>query len=136
MKWSVNAAAKEFRVDRRTLNRALEAFGESVGNGARFHTQVICGALFGEREREQIRLLKADAELKEMDLHQQRKELVQMADVQTLLTEMLLPIRQRWLALPAECCAMVNPSDPQFAREALQRWVDESLPLVRSGLPK
>ena len=63
-------------------------------------------------------------------------ELVKMEEVTKLYTEALLPIRQRFLALPGECATRCNPSDAQFAREALQRWVDESLPLIREQLPK
>jgi hypothetical protein len=53
----------------------------------------------------------------------------------TLYGAALLPIRQRLLSMPTEVCADANPTDPQLAREVLQRWVDESLPMIRRGLP-
>lgn len=77
---------------------------------------------------------RARAALLEMEKHQLEGELVKLDEVQRLISRVLLPIRQRLNALPAECASQVNPTDPVFARAALQRWVDESLPMIRSKL--
>ena len=78
----------------------------------------------------------ADAKIREMTAGKLCGELVSLEEVALLFRESILPVRQRILALPAEACARCNPSDPQLAREALQRWVDESLPAIRKELPK
>lgn len=77
---------------------------------------------------------RARAALLEMEKRQLDGELVKLDEVQRLISRVLLPIRQRLNALPAECASQVNPTDPVFARQALQRWVDESLPMIRAKL--
>ena len=81
-----------------------------------------------------VRETRARAELLEMEKRQLDGELVKLEEVQKIITRTLLPIRQRMNALPAECASQCNPTDPVLARQALQRWVDESLPLIRSRL--
>lgn len=84
--------------------------------------------------REQIRATRAKADRQEREEKQAAGLLVPFEDVRRMYGAALMPIRQRLLALPAECATRANPTDPQFARDALQRWVDESLPLIRDAL--
>lgn len=60
--------------------------------------------------------------------------LVELAEVQRLYGEALMPIRQRLLALPNEAASRCNPTDPECARRALQLWLDDSLPMIRAGI--
>jgi len=59
-----------------------------------------------------------------------------LAEVQTIMRDCLLPVRQRLMALPSEVCNRANPTDPQLARDALQRWVDDAMPIIRNKLPQ
>lgn len=82
---------------------------------------------------EQTAFTRARRENEELELAEKRRDLVPMAEVDAKLVATFLPIRQRLMALPAEAAARCNPSDPQLAREALDRWVTDSLPLLRSS---
>lgn len=136
MKWTINKAAQEWGIDRRTLTIRLTGIGFTVGNGSKFHTRDISRAIVGELEREKILETQQRRMLLEMEVKERGAELVKMSEVEKVLTDTLLPVRQRLLALPAEAAARCNPSDPQFAREALQRWVDDSLPAIRDKFKK
>jgi hypothetical protein len=110
--------------------------GHELKKGSKFATREICTAVFGDSERERARLTRAQAEGEEMKNKERSGELVELDSIATVFRQCMLPVRQRLMALPAEACAHANPSDPQLAREALQRWVDESLPMIRMKLPK
>ena len=86
--------------------------------------------------KEQARLTKADAELREIELAQKKSEVVTLDEVATIANPVLLACRQRLNALPTEAGARCNPTDPLFAQQQLQAWVDRTLPLIREALPK
>jgi hypothetical protein len=78
----------------------------------------------------------AEANMREREDRQQAGELVDLQEVLDLIRRACLPISQRLRSLPADMATRCNPTDPVLAREALQRWVDDSLPLIRSQMPK
>jgi hypothetical protein len=131
MDWSLNRAAAEWNVDRRTLQKALEGIGVTVGRRTRYHTQEICKALFGDQERVKLRLLRAQADIQERKNAEAMRELVPIRELEEFLMGTLPPIRQRLLALPAEAAGKVNPSDPALAKAELERWLDMTLALMR-----
>jgi phage terminase Nu1 subunit (DNA packaging protein) len=136
MKWTIHKAAIEWGIDRRTLASRLSEAGFDVERGAEFHTQEITRAVVGDLERERTRLTRADADIREMEKRQKEGELVDLQEVLDLIRRACLPISQRLRSLPADMATRCNPTDPVLAREALQRWVDDSLPLIRSQMPK
>lgn len=149
--YSINALSEELRIDRRTLKKHLSGIPpakvegksklyrledarrviEGVGNAQ----DAFCD-LRSEQIRQQTRESQARADLLEIERAEKRRDLIPLAEVQAIVREAFLPVRQRFLALPAELCNRVNPTDPQFAREGLQHWVDEALRLVREELPQ
>lgn len=135
IRWTLLRASEEFGVTRETIRRGLRALGVDSADGT-FTTRQVHTAIAGDLDAERIRDTRASANLKEMDEAERRGELVAMSDVERLYTDCLLPIRQRFLALPAECAVLANPTDPTHAREQLQAWVDKSLPMIREKLPK
>jgi len=58
------------------------------------------------------------------------------AEVQTIMRNVLLPIRQHFLSLPSFAGHLCNPSDPELARKALQEWVETSMAIVREESQK
>lgn len=89
-----------------------------------------------DMEANRARLTKAEADIRELERQERLGALVSRDMVAKFIAEAFLSVRQRLLAMPSEACARANPTDPQLAREALQRWVDESLPILRKELPK
>lgn len=130
------AAAYEFAIPRATLRRKLNAAGIPIGDGELYTVAQIHSALMGSLESERIRETRARADLLELERSEKQRDLVPMGEVDTILVSTHLPIRQRLMALPSEAAARCNPTDPQIAREALDRWVTDSLPMLRAGIAK
>jgi hypothetical protein len=145
--YSVNALSEKLNTDRRTLKKHLAEIEPAAheNDSPLYRIEdaklVMKAAQEGqgglaELRRQRIREAKARAKLLEFEVKQKTGELVSMAEVQALFTAALLPVRQRLLAMPAECCTSANPTDPQHARAALQTWVDTALPMIREQLPQ
>ena len=136
IKWTLLRAATEFGVARETLRRGLRQLAIDVETDATYTTKQIFTALAGDLKTERIRETRARADLLERERREKDRELVPLAEVLSMVNSSHLPIRQRLNSLPSEMCKRANPGDPQLAHDALQRWVDESLPLIREGLPQ
>jgi hypothetical protein len=91
-------------------------------------------AVYGDGERERIRVAAADAERKERENQIAKRELIPMDEARQAIGGCLITIRQRLVAVPAELASSVNPSDPEFARKALEQWRDEVLKSCREDL--
>ena len=106
-----------------------------VGDGITYTVAEVHRALVGSLEAERIRQISADADLKELERLEKLKVLVPRAEISELIRSVLLPIRQRLLALPGEMAAKVNPADPLLAQRELDRWAGASLPMIREAMP-
>ena len=78
----------------------------------------------------QARLAAARAALAERKLEQFERNWTPRADVEKAFTDVLRPVRERMLALPAEMAEKCNPANPEQARPALDDWVGGFLPLI------
>ena len=136
MKWNTTKAAKEFGASRETVIRALKERGLHVQKGSQFTTLQIATALFGSGKQERTRLTKFNADMAQIEVERERGNLVEFKEVSELFSQILLPIRQWMLNLPSSAAGRCNPADPELARLALQRIVDEALPQVRKKLPQ
>jgi hypothetical protein len=85
-------------------------------------------------QESRAREAKARADEAERRNAQQEGSVFNAETVRQVMRDALVPIRQRLMALPSEACHNCNPTDPQFAREALQTWVDNTLPMIRDGI--
>lgn len=114
---TLEAAANEFRVDRRTLRRRLVDAGLAPGKGVTFTIREVYRALTGtdvetaaQIERERLRKLQGECETLELNLARERAELLDAADVAAVWTETVValrtavwnfdapePVRRRWL---------------------------------------
>ena len=129
-------AAHEFAVSRTTLRRRIQAAQLPLGDGELYTIAQIHQALVGAKEAEQIRKLAAEADILELERAEKRGDLVPMAEAEAMVRDAHMPVRQRLLALPAEEAARCNPTDPHVARESLDRWVNDMLPVIRFGIAK
>jgi phage terminase Nu1 subunit (DNA packaging protein) len=79
---------------------------------------------------ERARLLRAQANLAEIELARQRGRLVDAEEVRVLITRMVGAANARLGAVPVKWAPIVNPADPVEARRLLELAVEE----VRSEL--
>lgn len=138
MDWTIEKAATEFGVARETIRRGLAQAGVEVkrGRGNTFTTRQIFAALAGDLKIERTLKTRVERETLELEKRKLEGELVSLEEVTALVTPAFLPIRQRLNGLPAALASQCNPTDPLLARDALQRWVAETLPLIRETLPR
>lgn len=137
MKWTIHKASLEWGIDRKTLAKRLSDAGFDVNEkGAEFHTQEITRAVVGSLEAERTRLTAADADIREMERQQKRGELIPFETYAEFCRVSHAPNRQRWISLPGAMAQRCNPTDPQFAQDALQQFADESLAMIDSQLAK
>lgn len=93
VRWSINRAAGEFNVTHQTLNKRLLVKGLKPGEDGKYSTQEICGAVFGDKEGERIRLLKEQADKIELENAQTRREQAPMIQVEKVWVGWALAIR-------------------------------------------
>jgi len=129
-------AAKQFGVSLETLRRNLLEIGEYTGGGSSFALRTIYRALTSDGKDARNRQARADAETAEIELRKLKEELVDVAVMEKRITEIMQPIRERFMSLGAEACARCNPSDPELARKALEEWTAEALRVIRTEFKK
>jgi phage terminase Nu1 subunit (DNA packaging protein) len=101
----------------RFLQRALEK--KSV--------PTLDGGFAGERE-ERIRLLRADADLREMELARERSQLVAISDVERVMTDLVLTTKARILAMPARLAPeLVGETSRVMIQAKIEKACKESL---------
>ena len=86
----------------------------------------------GDLQAEKIRETAARADLMEMDRREREGETVMLPEVQEMIQVMMAPVRSRLNSMPSELANRANPTDPQMAKDAAQRWVDEAVKLIRA----
>lgn len=136
MKWTLYQAARELDIHRETLGKALAAIGETVKKGARFHTRVIFRAAKGDLDFEKTLETRERRQLLALERGEKEKRLVDIEAAARLISDSFFPVRQWMMSLPSSAASRCNPSDPQLARDALQRIVDEALPMLRDRMPR
>jgi phage terminase Nu1 subunit (DNA packaging protein) len=101
----------------RFLQRALEK--KSV--------PTLDGGFVGERE-ERIRLLRADADLREMELAKERGLMVAIPDIESMLTDLVLTTKARILAIPPRLAPeLVGEMSRVMIQAKLERACKEAL---------
>lgn len=93
-RWTVSEASLEFDLDQKTLTKRLRAGSIEPGEDGRFSTMQICAAKFTDKDIADARDKNAAADLKELKLKQQRRELVPRAQVEQDLTARIVEARQ------------------------------------------
>lgn len=85
------------------------------------------GGYVGERE-ERVRLLRADADLREIELAKERGHLVAIQDVEKEMTDLVLTTKARIMAIPPRLAAdLVGETSRVMIQAKLERACKESL---------
>lgn len=128
--------ARELGVSIPTLRMRLRQLDIDLEAGQKFGARIIYQAMTGGLQQARAREANARAELAELAAAEKRKDLVPKADAHRAISNALLAVRQRILALPSEAAHNCNEVDPEHARKALQDWVEISMPMMRGNLQK
>lgn len=101
----------------RYLQAALEKKSVPVGDGA----------YAGERE-ERVRLLRADADLREIELAKERALLVALPDVEQMLTDLVLTTKARMMSIPPRLAPeLVGETSRVMIQAKIEKSVKEAL---------
>ena len=85
------------------------------------------GGFAGERE-ERIRLLRADADLREIDLAKERGQLIAISDVETMVTDLVLTTKARIMALaPRLAPELVGETSRVMIQAKIEKACKEAL---------
>lgn len=85
------------------------------------------GGFVGERE-ERVRLLRADADLREMELAKERGIMVAMPDVEKMVTDLVLTTKARIMAIPPRLAPeLVGETSRVMIQAKLEKACKESL---------
>lgn len=131
MKWTTTRASGEWGISYKTLVRRLHGIGLETKKGRTFTTRQVDRALHGDLANERLRKLRLEGDLLDLERRSKDDELFPRAEVEVLVRETWLPMRQALLQMPAELCSRVNPADPQHALGHLEAWVDATLKSTR-----
>ena len=109
----------------RYLQRALE----------RKAVPTLDGRFVGERE-ERIRLLRADADLREMELAKGRSQLVALRDVESALADLVLTTEGRVMAIPQRLASeLVGETSRVMIQAKLEKAFKECLAYLAKSAP-
>lgn len=133
---TVSNWSDELGMSRDTLTKRLRAIDFEWKVKDKISCRTIFRALSGDKEAAQARLALADAEMKEDKLKERQGRLVDTESVEKQISAVMTPVAQRFDALPNEACHECNPTDPDFAREALKRWVARSKSMIRANFTR
>jgi phage terminase Nu1 subunit (DNA packaging protein) len=85
------------------------------------------GRYLGERE-ERVRLLRADADLREIELAKQRSQLVSIADVEQAMTDLILTTKARVMAIPPRVApSLVGETSRVMIQAKIEKACKEAL---------
>ncbi|MEW6306759.1 MAG: hypothetical protein AB1705_25105 [Verrucomicrobiota bacterium] len=98
LRWSVNTAATEFEIDRRTLAKQIAGAGIAAGPDGKFSTREICQAIYDDERRERLREIKERADKLEMENAERRGELIDAEVIYKHFEGIYVAFRARVLA--------------------------------------
>ena len=94
LRWTIEQAARECSIDRKTLTKRIMAEGITPGDDGMFATSDILKAIVGDLDREKTRDTAAAADLREMKRDEMRKRLIPREAVRAALEELKVVITQ------------------------------------------
>ncbi len=86
VRWNRNSASTEFNISPKTLSKRLRWNGILPGPDGCFSTAEICRAVYGDLDGEKLRLVREQANERELKNEQTRGRLVDADDFRQLLT--------------------------------------------------
>lgn len=137
LRFTVTGWAKLLGRDPKTIAQRMRSDGHNISKHALFDLGQVLAAVYGDEQLQRTRNLTLDALRKEREEREAAGDLVSRELMEKEIAEFYtLPITQALNSLPTSLDTLVNPTDPELARTALLRWVEETKNLLREKLPK
>lgn len=135
---TLNAWATQLQMEPRTLEKKLAQAAIDVQPNRLYTASEVVRALLGDKYREEVRNLKADADRKEREEKENKGLLVKMPEVEALISELLVgPLLAMLNSLPTTLDVKTNPTDPTLARTAIAEHVERTMkPQLLSAIGK
>jgi hypothetical protein len=128
---SLRSLAAAFGTTHQTLASRLRDAGHDTGRGKDFTVQEAFEAMARvadmrqATDRARLRVLEAEASLKELERQRLEHELVPLEEALTKAREIVAPVAKAITGMPARLASRVNPADPVHARAELDAWARE-----------
>lgn len=97
VRWSVNHAANEFDIDRRTLTKRLMSMGHQPDRKDTYSTRQIADAVFGDIDKVKLRLANEQADKLAIENEVSRGTLISVDDAAALNRRIAAAIKQKIL---------------------------------------
>ncbi len=97
-RWRLRDAEAEMGVSAQTLAKRMIQLAENPGEDGKYSTKQICAAVFGDKEFEQTRRAKEQADRIAIDNAERRRQLIPVEDVLIIARRFGFAIRQKFLA--------------------------------------
>lgn len=94
IRWTAEKAASEFGINPRTLTKNLRQASIEVGEDGKFSTAQICAAVFGDRESEELRKVREEADKVALHNAKERGALVEVEAVFRTFQGVFISMRQ------------------------------------------
>jgi hypothetical protein len=98
IRWTIEAAAREFGLDKETLTKRIVAGGVLAGADKMFSTRDICSAVFGDIEGEKLRTERHRANLLEMDEQERKGALLKKSEVYDQIDKLGIELKANIMA--------------------------------------
>jgi hypothetical protein len=134
---TLNAWSANLGIDSLTFERRLKKAGVTLPRkGELLSLQSVLPIISSDEQSEKKRLITAQAIAQERENKVEDENWFHREDVEKLVTELLLPLRQHLISAPTTLDARCNPSEPLLARAAITSWRDEVFKQIQINLPK
>jgi phage terminase Nu1 subunit (DNA packaging protein) len=128
--FSINAAAVACGMDDKTLRSKLSKAGIKQSKAGLITLRQFYISVTGDKEAEQTRLIKAQADIAEREDAEARVESVQFRVMQAIIERANSAVKQALIDIPARWASRFNPTDPELAKAAADTCIDELLKLL------
>jgi hypothetical protein len=98
IRWTIELAASEFGVDRKTVTKGLKALDIEAGADGKYSTADIDKAIHGDLDSERVQMVRAQRIGQEINNSRAIGEIIPTAVAAKLGADLLVPIRQKILS--------------------------------------
>jgi hypothetical protein len=97
LRWTIQKASVEFKIDRETLSKRIKHADIQAHKDGTFTTQQICAAVYGDLHGERLRNERLDADLKQIKLAEAEGHLLPIEHIESAWGFVVVNLRQRIL---------------------------------------